>query len=152
MIVRTGTAGLVEAVHMGPCVFQLESLDSGNAMPKKILTVDDSASIRQMVSFTLKSAGYDVAEAVDGNAGLSKAQGTQFDLVLTDQNMPGMDGLTLIRSLRKQPSYNATPILMLTTESSDQMKALGRAAGASGWLVKPFDPQKLLDVVKRLVG
>ncbi len=152
MIVPTGTAGLVEAVHMGPCVFQPESLDSGNAMPKKILTVDDSASIRQMVSFTLKSAGYDVAEAVDGNAGLSKAQGTQFDLVLTDQNMPGMDGLTLIRSLRKQPSYNATPILMLTTESSDQMKALGRAAGASGWLVKPFDPQKLLDVVKRLVG
>ncbi|MFB9157842.1 response regulator [Chromobacterium violaceum] len=121
-------------------------------MPKKILTVDDSASIRQMVSFTLKNAGYEVAEAVDGNAGLSKAQSMQFDLVLTDQNMPGMDGLTLIRSLRKQPSYNSTPILMLTTESSDQMKALGRAAGASGWLVKPFDPQKLLDVVKRLVG
>ena len=121
-------------------------------MSKKILTVDDSASIRQMVTFTLKSAGYEVAEAADGNAGLGKALGAQFDLVLTDQNMPGMDGLTLIRSLRKQPGYAATPILMLTTESSDEMKTLGRAAGASGWLVKPFDPQRLLDVVKRLVG
>ncbi|GGY22032.1 response regulator [Paludibacterium paludis] len=121
-------------------------------MPKKILTVDDSNSIRQMVSFTLKSAGYEVAEAPDGNAGLQKAQSDRFDLILTDQNMPGMDGLTLIRHLRKLPSYGATPILMLTTESSDEMKSLGRAAGATGWLVKPFDPQKLLDVVKRLVG
>lgn len=121
-------------------------------MHKKILTVDDSASIRQMVSFTLKSAGYEVVEAGDGNAGLAKAQGGQFNLVLTDQNMPGMDGLTLIRSLRKLPAYTTTPILMLTTESSDQMKALGRAAGATGWLVKPFDPQKLLDVVRRVIG
>ncbi|MEQ6291734.1 response regulator [Vogesella sp. GCM10023246] len=121
-------------------------------MAKKILTVDDSASIRQMVTFTLKSAGYEVVEAADGNAGLAKAQVSQVDLVLTDQNMPGMDGLTLIRSLRQLPSYAATPILMLTTESSDQMKAQGRAAGATGWLVKPFDPQKLIDVVRRLVG
>jgi len=74
------------------------------------------------------------------------------DLVLTDQNMPGMDGLTLIRSLRRLPNYASVPILMLTTESSDQMKAQGRAAGATGWLVKPFDPQKLVDVVRRLVG
>ncbi|WP_174875273.1 response regulator [Vogesella oryzae] len=121
-------------------------------MAKKILTVDDSASIRQMVTFTLKSAGYEVIEAADGNAGLAKAQTSQVDLVLTDQNMPGMDGLTLIRSLRQLPNYLSTPILMLTTESSDQMKAQGRAAGATGWLVKPFDPQKLIDVVRRLVG
>ena len=121
-------------------------------MPKKVLTVDDSASIRQMVTFTLKSAGYEVVEAVDGNGGLARAQADSFDLILTDQNMPGMDGLNLIRALRKLPAYGATPILMLTTESSDQMKSLGRAAGATGWLVKPFDPQKLLDVVKRLVG
>ncbi|BEV71897.1 MULTISPECIES: response regulator [unclassified Paludibacterium] len=121
-------------------------------MAKKILTVDDSASIRQMVSFTLKSAGYDVSEAVDGQAGLTTAQSAHFDLVLTDQNMPGMDGLSLVRALRKLPAYGSTPILMLTTESSEQMKTMGRAAGATGWLVKPFDPQKLLDVVKRLVG
>lgn len=121
-------------------------------MAKKILTVDDSASIRQMVSFTLKGAGYEVIEAPDGNAGLARAQTGPVDLVLTDQNMPGMDGLTLIKSLRRLPAYGATPILMLTTESSEQMKALGRAAGATGWLVKPFDPQKLVDVVKRLVG
>lgn len=121
-------------------------------MPKKILTVDDSASIRQMVSFTLKSAGYEVGEAADGQAGLNQAQAGRFDLVLTDQNMPVMDGLSMIRALRKMPGYGATPILMLTTESSEQMKAMGRAAGATGWLVKPFDPQKLLDVVKRLVG
>ncbi|MGL6046798.1 MAG: response regulator [Vogesella sp.] len=121
-------------------------------MAKRILTVDDSASIRQMVAFTLKSAGYEVVEASDGNAGLSKAQAGQVDLVLTDQNMPGMDGLTLIRSLRRLPNYASVPILMLTTESSDQMKAQGRAAGATGWLVKPFDPQKLVDVVRRLVG
>ncbi|TDR71055.1 response regulator [Paludibacterium purpuratum] len=121
-------------------------------MAKKILAVDDSASIRQMVSFTLKSAGYELVEAVDGQAGLAAAQAARFDLVLTDQNMPGMDGLTLIRALRKLPTYGSTPILMLTTESSEQMKTMGRAAGATGWLVKPFDPQKLLDVVKRLVG
>ncbi|MBV8047668.1 MAG: response regulator [Paludibacterium sp.] len=121
-------------------------------MAKKILTVDDSASIRQMVSFTLKSAGYDITEAPDGQAGLTAAQAARFDLVLTDQNMPGMDGLSLIRALRKLPVYGSTPILMLTTESTEQMKTMGRAAGATGWLVKPFDPQKLLDVVKRLIG
>jgi two-component system chemotaxis response regulator CheY len=104
-------------------------------MGKTVLTVDDSASIRQMVAFTLKSAGYNVA-----------------DLVLTDQNMPKMDGLTLIKSLRGLPDYRSKPILMLTTESSDAMKAAGKAAGATGWLVKPFDPQKLLEVVKKVIG
>jgi two-component system chemotaxis response regulator CheY len=121
-------------------------------MAKVILTVDDSASIRQMVAFTLKSAGYEVVEAVDGEDGLNKARGKSADLVLTDQNMPKMDGLTLIKTLRGLPQYRSTPILMLTTESSDAMKAGGKAAGATGWLVKPFDPQKLLEVVKKVIG
>jgi two-component system chemotaxis response regulator CheY len=121
-------------------------------MAKTILAVDDSASIRQMVTFTLKSAGYDVTEAVDGQDGLNKAKAKTVDLILTDQNMPNMDGLTLIKSLRATPQYKAVPILMLTTESSDAMKAQGKAAGATGWLVKPFDPQKLLEVVKKVVG
>ena len=121
-------------------------------MAKTILAVDDSASIRQMVSFTLKSAGYDVVEAVDGMDGLEKAKSRSINLVLTDQNMPRMDGLTLIKSLRATPQYKATPILMLTTGSSDAMKAQGRAAGATGWLVKPFDPQKLIEVVRKVIG
>jgi two-component system, chemotaxis family, chemotaxis protein CheY len=121
-------------------------------MGKVVLTVDDSASIRQMVAFTLKSAGYEVVEAVDGEDGLNKAKSKNADLVLTDQNMPKMDGLTLIKSLRGLPQYRSAPILMLTTESSDAMKAAGRAAGATGWLVKPFDPQKLLEVVKKVIG
>jgi two-component system chemotaxis response regulator CheY len=121
-------------------------------MAKTILAVDDSASIRQMVSFTLKSAGYEVVEAVDGMDGLEKIKGRRIDLILTDQNMPRMDGLTLIRSLRVQPQYKTTPILMLTTESSEAMKTQGRAAGATGWLVKPFDPQKLIEVVRKVIG
>jgi two-component system chemotaxis response regulator CheY len=121
-------------------------------MGKVVLTVDDSASIRQMVAFTLKSAGYEVVEAVDGEDGLNKAKNKSADLVLTDQNMPKMDGLTLIKTLRGLPQYRSTPILMLTTESSDAMKAAGKAAGATGWLVKPFDPQKLLEVVKKVIG
>ncbi|MCB6182766.1 response regulator [Leeia sp. TBRC 13508] len=121
-------------------------------MPKTVLTVDDSASIRQMVAFTLKSAGYTVVEAPDGNAGLATAKSSNIDLILTDQNMPGMDGLTLIKALRALPQYRSTPILMLTTEAGDAMKQQGRAAGATGWLVKPFDPQKLLEVVKKVIG
>jgi len=121
-------------------------------MAKTILAVDDSASIRQMVAFTLKGAGYEVVEAVDGQDGLNKSKAKAFNLVLTDQNMPNMDGLTLIKSLRATPSYKTVPILMLTTESGDAMKAQGKAAGATGWLVKPFDPQKLLEVVKKVIG
>lgn len=121
-------------------------------MAKTVLAVDDSASIRQMVAFTLKSAGYDVVEAVDGEDGLAKAKSKNVNLVLTDQNMPKMDGLTLIKSLRSMPQYKAAPILVLTTESSDQMKAQGKAAGATGWLVKPFDPPRLLEVVKKVIG
>jgi two-component system chemotaxis response regulator CheY len=121
-------------------------------MAKTVLAVDDSASLRQMVAFTLKGAGYEVVEAVDGVDGLSKAKAKTVDLVLTDQNMPNMDGLTLIKSLRALPPYKVAPILMLTTEAGDAMKAQGKAAGATGWLVKPFDPAKLLEVVKKVIG
>ena len=121
-------------------------------MSKTILAVDDSASIRQMVAFTLKSSGYEVVEAVDGMDGLEKAKSKTFNLILTDQNMPRMDGLTLVKSLSAMAQYKSTPILMLTTESSDAMKAQGKAAGATGWLVKPFDPQKLIEVVKKVIG
>ncbi|MFL9610365.1 response regulator [Methylobacillus pratensis] len=121
-------------------------------MGKTILAVDDSGSLRQMVVFSLNAAGYQVIEAVDGEDALNKAQTQVVDLVLTDQNMPRMDGLTLIKSLRSLSSYQKVPILMLTTESSDEMKALGKAAGATGWLVKPFDPKRLLDVVQRVIG
>ena len=121
-------------------------------MAKTILAVDDSASIRQMVAFTLKSAGYDVVEAVDGQDGLDKAKAKAVNLVLTDQNMPRMDGISLVKQLRALPQHKSTPILMLTTESSDQMKAQGKAAGATGWLVKPFDPAKLLEVVRKVIG
>ncbi|HTH93636.1 MAG TPA: response regulator [Rhodocyclaceae bacterium] len=121
-------------------------------MAKTILAVDDSASIRKMIAFTLKGAGYEVLDAVDGQDGLDRAKTERIDLVLTDQNMPRMDGLTLIRTLRAMSEYKTTPILMLTTESSDVMKQQGRAAGATGWLVKPFDPQKLVEVVKKVIG
>ncbi|MDB5775093.1 MAG: Fis family transcriptional regulator [Herbaspirillum sp.] len=121
-------------------------------MAKTILAVDDSGSLRQMVVFSLKAAGYNVVEAVDGVDALDKAKAQIFDLVLTDQNMPNMDGLTLIRTLRTLPSYARVPILMLTTEFSDDMKAKGKAAGANGWLVKPFDPQRLTEVVKKVIG
>jgi two-component system, chemotaxis family, chemotaxis protein CheY len=116
-----------------------------------ILAVDDSASMRQMVSFTLKSAGYNVVEAVDGQDAYEKAGGKSFDLVLTDQNMPRMDGISLTKKLRENPQFKNTPILILTTESSDQMKQAGRAAGATGWLVKPFDPNKLIEVIQKVI-
>ena len=116
-----------------------------------ILTVDDSPSIRQMVAFTLKSAGYQVIEAADGREGLERAREKTVDLVLTDQNMPNLDGIGLVKALRSLPAYSSTPILILTTESSDAMKAKGRAAGATGWLVKPFDPLRLIEVVKKVI-
>lgn len=116
-----------------------------------ILAVDDSASMRQMVSFTLKNSGYQVIEAVDGQDAIEKLNGKQVDLVLTDQNMPRMDGLSLVKNLRSMPQYKATPILILTTESSDQMKQQGRAVGATGWLVKPFDPVKLIEVINKVI-
>lgn len=105
-----------------------------------------------MVNFSLKSAGYDVTEAADGVEALALAKQQPFDLVLTDQNMPNMDGLTLIKQLRQLPGFERTPILMLTTESGDEMKAQGRVAGATGWIVKPFDPERLVAVVKKVIG
>lgn len=117
----------------------------------KVLVVDDSNSIRDMVSFTLKSAGYETQEAKDGQEGLNIAQGNGFDLVISDVNMPIMDGITLCQELRKLPNFKFTPILMLTTESSGEMKMQGKAAGATGWLVKPFNPEKLLATIKRVV-
>jgi len=121
-------------------------------MKKTILTVDDSPSLRRMVAFTLNGAGYEVVEASDGREALAKAREAKVALVLTDQNMPVMDGLTLIESLRALPAYARVPIVMLTTESSAEMKSRGRAAGATGWMVKPFDPSRLLDVVRQVIG
>ena len=121
-------------------------------MTKTILSVDDSGAIRKMLVVTLKGAGYEVIEAADGQEALEKAKVTTVDLVLTDQNMPRMDGLTLIRNLRAMPAYRSVPILMLTTESGDAMKMQGKAAGATGWMVKPLGPQKLLEVMKKVLG
>lgn len=107
--------------------------------------------MRKMVSFTLAGAGYQVVEAVDGQDAYEKAQQQRFDLVLTDQNMPRLDGLGLTRKLRDHPNFVSTPILVLSTESSELMKQAGRAAGATGWLVKPFDPARLLEVIKKVI-
>ncbi|HEY9202224.1 MAG TPA: response regulator [Gammaproteobacteria bacterium] len=117
-----------------------------------ILAVDDSSSMRQMVAFTLKGAGHQVVEAADGQEALNKAKSQKFDLVITDVNMPVMDGITFIRQLRGEPSYKFTPMLMLTTESSMDKKAEGKAAGATGWIVKPFNPDQLLNTVKKVLG
>jgi len=118
----------------------------------KILAVDDSSSMRQMVSFTLKGAGYDVVEAVDGQDALNKAKSDQFDLIVTDVNMPVMDGITFIKNLRGEANYKFTPMLMLTTESAADKKAEGKAAGATGWVVKPFNPDQLINTVKKVLG
>lgn len=117
-----------------------------------ILAVDDSPSMRKMVSFTLTGAGYQVVEAVDGMDALEKVEAQHVDLVLADQNMPRLDGIGLTRRLREHPRFKTTPILILTTESSDQMKQAGKAAGATGWLVKPFDPNRLIEVLQKVIG
>lgn len=121
-------------------------------MSKKIMTVDDSASIRQMVSFTLKGAGYDVLEAVDGQDALAKLEGSGVHMVLTDLNMPNMDGIELIRNVRANATFKFIPIIMLTTESQAEKKQEGKAAGATGWIVKPFKPEQLLAVIKKVLG
>jgi len=118
---------------------------------KKILTVDDSASIRQMVSFTLTKAGYEVSEAVDGRDGLEKSGKAGYNLIITDLNMPRMDGIEMITHVRKLPGYGFIPILMLTTESQPEKKDAGRKAGATGWIVKPFNAEQLVSVVQKLV-
>ncbi len=120
-------------------------------MPATILAVDDSASMRQMVSFTLRHAGYEVVEAVDGVEALEYARGNVVNLVLTDVNMPKMDGITLVRELRQLESYRYIPLLMLTTEAGQDKKLEGRKAGATGWLVKPFNPDKLLATIAKVL-
>ncbi|MCC7260773.1 MAG: response regulator [Alphaproteobacteria bacterium] len=119
-------------------------------MTKLALTVDDSKTMRDMVSFTLKNAGFEVIEAEDGVAALSVIQGKSVNVVITDLNMPNMDGLTLIQKLRENPAYKFTPILMLTTEADETKKAAGKNAGATGWIVKPFNPEKLVQVVNKV--
>jgi two-component system chemotaxis response regulator CheY len=120
-------------------------------MSKLALVVDDSTSMRQMIAFTLQSAGYQVVECGDGKDALGKVSGKAMNLVVTDLNMPVMDGITLIRELRKLPNFKFTPILMLTTESQDAKKQEGKSAGATGWLVKPFNPDQLLQIVSKVV-
>jgi two-component system chemotaxis response regulator CheY len=121
-------------------------------MAKTILSVDDSASIRQMVKLTLSGAGYDVIQANDGAEGLEKAKGTKVDMVMTDLNMPIMNGLALIKELRKLPAYQGVPILFLTTESDAGLKSEAKAAGATGWITKPFQQDQLISVVKKVLG
>ena len=121
-------------------------------MSAHILVVDDSASMRQMVAFALTSAGFQVTEAEDGQVALDKARGARFNAVVTDVNMPNMDGISLIRELRGLPDYRFAPLLMLTTESAADKKAEGKAAGATGWLVKPFNPEQLVATVNKVLG
>lgn len=121
-------------------------------MTASILTVDDSASLRMAIRIALTGAGYAVTEAGDGVEGLAKAAATRFDLIVTDLNMPNMDGLTMIRELRKQPAQAGVPIIFLTTESDADMKAQAKAAGATGWLVKPFVPDQLVKVARKVLG
>ena len=119
-------------------------------MGKTILTVDDARTMRQMVSFTLKGAGHEVLEAPDGSAALSVLQNRPVDLIFSDINMPNMNGIELTRQLRALPSFQKTPIILLTTESDPGKKAEGRSAGATGWIVKPFSQEHLLAVVAKL--
>lgn len=121
-------------------------------MSLTVAIIDDSQTMRDMVSYTLKEAGYAVLEAEDGQDALNVLSGHKPDVVITDLNMPNMDGLSLIRELRAKDEYNGTPILMLTTESDAEKKNAGRQAGATGWIVKPFDPQKLLSVIQKVSG
>ncbi len=120
-------------------------------MSRTILTVDDSPSVRQMVGFTLQRAGYAILEAFDGRDALTKLAQKRADMVITDLNMPNMDGLDLIRHLRREPDYRFIPIIMLTTESEAEKKQAGRAAGATGWIVKPFTPDQLVTVVAKVL-
>lgn len=121
-------------------------------MGKLILSVDDSPSVRQMVKLTLAGAGYDVVQANDGAEGLAAARSRQADLVITDLNMPVMNGMALIRELRRLPGYQGTPILFLTTESDGELKKEARAAGATGWVTKPFQQEQLVAVVRKVLG
>ena len=121
-------------------------------MGKLIMTADDSASVRQMVSFTLKQSGYDVVEAVDGKDALQKLGGQKVDMLITDLNMPNLDGIGLIKGARAIPACKFIPIIMLTTESQDSKKQEGKSAGATGWIVKPFKQDQLVAVIKKVTG
>jgi two-component system, chemotaxis family, chemotaxis protein CheY len=121
-------------------------------MSKRILAVDDSPSMRHMVSVTLRGAGYEVVEAADGDEALEYARGHSVDLVLADVNMPRMNGITLVAHLRTLPDYRLTPLLLLTTESSQQSKQQGKQAGATGWMIKPFHPDQLLATLDRVLS
>ena len=120
-------------------------------MNKTILTVDDSSSVRQMVSFTLQEAGYDVVEACDGKDALAKLNNNGIKMIVTDLNMPNMDGIELIRNVRAIADYKFIPIIMLTTESQESKKMEGRKVGATGWIVKPFKPEQLIAVTKKVL-
>lgn len=120
-------------------------------MEKTVLIVDDSATMRQLISMTLKNAGYKVLEANDGADALTKLTGPKINLMISDVNMPVMDGITLIKKVKELPSYRFMPIIMLTTEAGDAKKAEGKAAGAKAWIVKPFQPDVLLSAVKTLI-
>ena len=121
-------------------------------MSKTILIVDDSASLRQVVNIALSSAGYEVIEACDGVDALTKLDGRKIHLIISDVNMPNMDGITLVKEIKQKPDYKFTPIIMLTTESQDDMKAKGQAAGARAWVVKPFQPAQMLTAVSKLIA
>jgi two-component system chemotaxis response regulator CheY len=120
-------------------------------MAKAILVVDDSATLRQVVGIALKGAGYDVIEACDGKDGLSKLNGQKIHLIISDVNMPNMDGITFVQEAKKLPAYKFTPIIMLTTEAGENKKASGQAAGAKAWVVKPFQPVQMLAAVSKLI-
>lgn len=121
-------------------------------MSKTVLIVDDSASIRQVVSITLKGAGFDVVEASDGRDALTKLTGQRVHLIISDVNMPNMDGITFVTELKAKPEYKFTPVVMLTTESAEDKKMKGQAAGAKAWMVKPFQPEQMLAAVNKLIG
>lgn len=120
-------------------------------MAKTILIVDDSTSMRQMVGYTLRQAGFSVIEGSNGQDALDKLERQHVELIITDLNMPVMDGISLIKRVRSRPASKGTPVLMLTTESEDAKKKEGRAAGATGWMVKPFNPAKLLETIARVL-
>lgn len=121
-------------------------------MGKRIMTVDDSSSVRQMLNFTLTRGGYDVVEAVDGKDALHKLQNHKIDMLITDLNMPNLDGIGLIKAVRSLLSCKFIPIIMLTTESQESRKLEGKSAGATGWLVKPFKPEQMIAVLKKVLG
>jgi two-component system chemotaxis response regulator CheY len=120
-------------------------------MAKTILIVDDSTSLRQVVSIALQGAGYDVIEAVDGQDGLAKLDGRKIHLIISDVNMPNMDGLTFLKEAKKLPAYKFTPVIMLTTESGEGKKQEGQQSGAKAWVVKPFKPEQMLAAVAKLI-